>query len=102
GRRAGGGEAVRLLSVERLSVLFGGVAAVDDVGFDLHAGEILGLIGPNGSGKTTVLNLLSGFLAPRSGRVRMEGADITGLAADRLVRRGVLRMFQMSRVFARM
>ena len=91
-----------LLTVEHLSVHFGGVAAVDDVSFDLRAGEILGLIGPNGSGKTTVLNLLSGFLAPRSGRVQMEGVDITGLAANRLAQRGVLRMFQMTRVFARM
>jgi len=83
-------------------VHFGGVAAVDDVSFELRAGEILGLIGPNGSGKTTVLNLLSGFLAPRSGRVRLEGADITGLPANRLAQRGVLRMFQMTRVFSRM
>jgi ABC-type branched-subunit amino acid transport system ATPase component len=91
-----------LLSVEQLSVHFGGIAAVDDVSFDLRAGEILGLIGPNGSGKTTVLNLLSGFLAPRSGRVRLGDDDITGLSADRLARRGVLRMFQMTRVFPRM
>ena len=91
-----------LLTVEHLSVQFGGVAAVDDVSFDLRAGEILGLIGPNGSGKTTVLNLLSGFLAPRAGRVQMEGVDITGLPANRLAQRGVLRMFQMTRVFSRM
>lgn len=91
-----------LLSVHNLTVHFGGVAAVDDVSFDLRAGEILGLIGPNGSGKTTVLNLLSGFLAPRSGRVRMGDDDITGLSANRLAQRGVLRMFQMTRVFSRM
>ena len=91
-----------LLSIEKLSVHFGGVAAVDDVSFDVREGEVCGLIGPNGSGKTTVLNLLSGYLAPRAGRVRMQGDDITGLAPDRLARRGVLRMFQMTRVFARM
>ena len=91
-----------LLVVEHLAVHFGGVRAVDDVSFDLRAGEILGLIGPNGSGKTTVLNLLSGFLAPHAGRVRMGDDDITGLAPDRLARRGVLRMFQTTRVFARM
>ena len=91
-----------LLSIERLAVHFGGVAAVDDVSFDVRRGEICGLIGPNGSGKTTLLNMLSGYLAPRSGRVRMEGEDITGLATDRLARRGVLRMFQMTRVFSRM
>ncbi len=91
-----------LLSVHSLLVRFGGLAAVDDVSFDLRAGEILGLIGPNGSGKTTVLNLLSGYLAPLSGRVRMGDDDITGMAPDRLAQRGVLRMFQMTRVFARM
>lgn len=91
-----------LLTIEGLLRRFGGVAAVDDVSFDLREGEILGLIGPNGSGKTTVLNMLSGFLAPHAGRVRMRGQDITGLAPDRLAQRGVLRMFQMTRVFARM
>jgi len=91
-----------LLSVEHLAVHFGGVRAVDDVSFGVRQGETLGLIGPNGSGKTTVLNLLSGFIAPHAGHVRMGGEDITGLAADRLARRGVLRMFQMTRVFARM
>jgi ABC-type branched-subunit amino acid transport system ATPase component len=91
-----------LLAVEGLHRHFGGVAAVDAVSFELREGEILGLIGPNGSGKTTVLNMLSGFLAPHAGRVRMRGDDITGLQPDRLARRGVLRMFQMTRVFARM
>ena len=91
-----------LLTIEGLFRHFGGVTAVDDVSFDLRQGEILGLIGPNGSGKTTVLNMLSGFLAPHAGRVRMRDEDITGLPPDRLAQRGVLRMFQMTRVFARM
>jgi ABC-type branched-subunit amino acid transport system ATPase component len=91
-----------LLAIENLAKHFGGVAAVDHVSFDVQQGEILGLIGPNGSGKTTVLNMLSGFLAPDSGQVRMQGEDITGLAPDRLAQRGVLRMFQMTRVFTRM
>lgn len=91
-----------LLSVRNLKVQFGGVAAVDDVSFELRQGEIFGLIGPNGSGKTTVLNLLSGFLAPRSGRVRMDEVDVTGWSAHRLAQRGVLRMFQMTRIFSRM
>lgn len=90
-----------LLAIEDLTIHFGGVAAVDHVGFDVREGEILGLIGPNGSGKTTVLNMLSGFLQPDAGRVRMRGEDITGMPADRLARRGVLRMFQMTRVFTR-
>jgi ABC-type branched-subunit amino acid transport system ATPase component len=90
-----------LLAVEGLAKSFGGVAAVDRVAFDVRAGEVLGLIGPNGSGKTTVLNMLSGFLAPDAGRVTMQGSDITGMRPDRLARRGVLRMFQMTRVFTR-
>ena len=91
-----------LLAIEGLSAHFGGVAAVDNVSFDVQQGEILGLIGPNGSGKTTVLNLLSGFLPPAAGQVRMRGETITGMSPDRLAQRGVLRMFQMSRVFGRM
>jgi ABC-type branched-subunit amino acid transport system ATPase component len=91
-----------LLAIEGLFVHFGGVAAVDNVSFDVRQGEILGLIGPNGSGKTTVLNLLSGFLAPDAGRVRMGDEDITGMLPARLAQRGVLRMFQMTRVFPRM
>jgi ABC-type branched-subunit amino acid transport system ATPase component len=91
-----------LLKVEGLFKHFGGVAAVDNVSFELKQGEILGLIGPNGSGKTTVLNLLSGFLPPDAGKVRMGEQDITGMAPDRLAQRGVLRMFQMTRVFTRM
>lgn len=75
-----------LLTVEHLSVHFGGVAAVDDVNFEVRPGEILGLIGPNGSGKTTVLNLLSGFLAPHAGRVRMGADDVTGMPPARLAR----------------
>jgi len=91
-----------LLSIEGLYRHFGGVAAVDNVSFDLREGEILGLIGPNGSGKTTVLNMLSGFLPPNAGKVAMRGEDITGMPPDRLAQRGVLRMFQMTRVFSRM
>ncbi|MFL6693454.1 MAG: ABC transporter ATP-binding protein [Ramlibacter sp.] len=91
-----------LLSIDHLAVRFGGVAAVDDVSFEVRQGEILGLIGPNGSGKTTVLNLLSGFIAPHAGKVRMGTEDITGMPSAKLARRGVLRMFQMTRVFSRM
>ena len=93
---------MNLLTIEGLFVHFGGVAAVDNVSFDVRQGEILGLIGPNGSGKTTVLNLLSGFLAPHAGHVRMRDEDVTGMSPSRLAQRGVLRMFQMTRVFTRM
>jgi branched-chain amino acid transport system ATP-binding protein len=90
-----------LLQTEGLTKHFGGVAAVDGLSFEVVEGEILGLIGPNGSGKTTALNLLSGFLAPESGRVRLAGEDVTGASAVALARRGLLRMFQMTRVFPR-
>jgi branched-chain amino acid transport system ATP-binding protein len=90
-----------LLRTEGLARRFGGVAAVEDLSFAVEEGEILGLIGPNGSGKTTALNMLSGFLAPDAGRVWLAGEEVTGEPPVRLARRGLLRMFQMTRVFAR-
>jgi branched-chain amino acid transport system ATP-binding protein len=88
-----------LLTITGLSKRFGGVAAVDDVSFAVEKGEILGLIGPNGSGKTTVLNMLSGFLRPDAGEVHFAGEEVTRLSTVELARRGLLRMFQMTRVF---
>ena len=90
-----------LLRTEGLTKHFGGVAAVDGLSFEVAEGEIHGLIGPNGSGKTTALNLLSGFLAPERGRVWLAGEDVTGASTVALARRGLLRMFQMTRVFPR-
>jgi ABC-type branched-subunit amino acid transport system ATPase component len=80
---------------------FGGVTAVNDVSFAVEEGEILGLIGPNGSGKTTVLNMLSGFLQPDAGEVVFAEENVTRLTTVELARRGLLRMFQMTRVFGR-
>jgi len=90
-----------LLKTEGLSKHFGGVAAVDGAAFEVRQGEILGLIGPNGSGKTTALNMLSGFLPPDTGKVWLADQDVTGLSPVQLARRGLLRMFQMTRVFTR-
>ncbi|HEX4943663.1 MAG TPA: ATP-binding cassette domain-containing protein [Usitatibacteraceae bacterium] len=90
-----------LLRMQGLTRHFGGVAAVEDLTFAVESGEILGLIGPNGSGKTTALNMLSGFLEPDRGEVWLDGEAVTGMTTVRLARRGLLRMFQMSRVFAR-
>jgi branched-chain amino acid transport system permease protein len=90
---------VSLMSVEHLSVHFGGVAAVDDVGFDLRAGEILGLIGPNGSGKTTLLNVVSGVYPPTGGRILFHDEEIGGRAPHRVARLGLARTFQNIRLF---
>ena len=90
-----------LLAASGLTKHFGGVAAAADVALAVEEGEILGLIGPNGSGKTTVLNMLSGFLAADAGRVWLADEEVTGMKPAALARRGLLRMFQMTRVFPR-
>ena len=90
------------LSIDSVSKFFGGHKALDDVTFSVNEGELVGLIGPNGSGKTTLLNILSGYLSADSGDVVLDGRPITGLRPEALARRGVLRMFQLTRVFPRM
>ena len=90
------------LSIQSVAKHFGGLKAVDNASFDIEEGELVGLIGPNGSGKTTLLNMLSGHLVPDGGRVLLGGEPIQGLKPERLARRGVLRMFQLTRVFRRM
>ncbi|MBC8417388.1 MAG: ABC transporter ATP-binding protein [Desulfobacterales bacterium] len=88
-----------LLKVSSLSKKFGGVLAVNSVDFELTEGELLGLIGPNGSGKTTVVNLLTGFVKPTTGEVCYKGRDITGWPPYKIVRLGIARTFQMVRPF---
>lgn len=83
-----------LLVVEGISKSFGGVKAVDDVSFTIGRGEIIGLIGPNGSGKTTVINLISGFYSTDSGAIRLDGVKLVGLPAYRIAQIGVARTFQ--------
>jgi branched-chain amino acid transport system ATP-binding protein len=80
-----------LLEVTGLSRRFGGLLAVDTLGFSVARGEIVGLLGPNGSGKTTVLNLLSGMLRPDSGTVAFRGHAIAGKPAHRIARLGMAR-----------
>jgi len=78
---------------------FGGLVALDNVDFELFAGEILGLVGPNGSGKTTLLNVITGCYRPTSGCIRHRGEDITGQSPDKICRRGIARTFQVVRPF---
>ena len=87
-----------VLSVDHARKQFGGLVAVNDVSFDVREGEVLGLIGPNGSGKTTMLNLISGALPPTGGEIRLKGERISGHPAHHIARRGVARTFQLVRV----
>lgn len=91
-----------MLQVKGLRKAFGGLVAVDGLGFEVAAGEILGLLGPNGSGKTTAMNLISGALRPDAGSVRLEGVETAGLPAHRIARLGVARTFQLVRVLPSM
>jgi len=88
-----------LLEVEGLSVRFGGLRAVRELTFSVERGEILGLIGPYGAGKTTVFNLVTGFVRPSAGVVRLEGRPLTGLRPHAVVRRGAARTFQIVKPF---
>jgi ABC-type branched-subunit amino acid transport system ATPase component len=87
-----------LLDVAGVSRRFGGLQAVDNVSFAVMPGEITGLLGPNGSGKTTVLNLISGALKPHAGSIRLRGLAIESLAPHRVARLGIARTFQLVRV----
>jgi branched-chain amino acid transport system ATP-binding protein len=88
-----------LLSVERLTKTFAGLAALQDVSFELEQGGIYGLIGPNGAGKTTLLAVLAGALRPTAGRVVFEERDRTGAPAFAAVRHGIVRTHQVPRPF---
>jgi branched-chain amino acid transport system ATP-binding protein len=85
------------LAVSGLTKRFGGLVAVKDIGFDIRAGEILGLIGPNGSGKSTVMKLIMGIERPNAGSVKLDGDEIAGWPSHRIARAGVGIVFQHSR-----
>jgi len=91
-----------MLAVSGLSKRFGGFLAVNQVSFELKAGEILGLIGPNGSGKSTTFNLIAGMLRPTGGSIQFNGKEIGGLPAHRICRLGVGRTFQIPRPFRKL
>lgn len=88
-----------ILTVIDLAKHFGGVQAVNGLNFELEKGELLGLIGPNGSGKTTIVNLITGFIKPTTGKILYRNRDITGWPSYKIVRLGIARTFQMVRPF---
>jgi branched-chain amino acid transport system ATP-binding protein len=88
-----------LLNVTGLVKRFGGFSALDGLSFHVVPGEILGLVGPNGSGKTTAINVISGLYAPDGGEVTFDGASIGGVASHRLVHNGINRTFQVPKPF---
>jgi len=90
------------LDIEHLTMQFGGVVAVNDVTMSVKQGEIHGLIGPNGSGKTTIFNVVSGYYKPTSGKVSFEGQTTSGLPAHQITAKGFARTFQNLRLFASM
>ncbi len=88
-----------LLTVHDLNMSFGGFDAVKGLSFNLLTGEIMGLVGPNGAGKTTTFNLISGFIKPTSGQVKFNGQDITNLSPDKSASMGLVRTFQLNKLF---
>jgi len=91
-----------LLDLSGVSKHFGGLEANRDVSFTVEEGQIVGLIGPNGAGKTTLFNCISGFFPPSSGTIQLAGQDIGGWSAERVLRAGLARTFQVVRTFAEM
>ena len=88
-----------MIRVTDLHKRFGGVHAVDGASIEIKTGTITGLIGPNGAGKTTLFNVIAGAFPPTSGKVELDGEDITGLAAHELFGKGLLRTFQIAHEF---
>ncbi|ARE38443.1 Branched-chain amino acid transport ATP-binding protein [Rhodovulum sp. P5] len=91
-----------MIQVENLHKHFGGFHAVDGTSIEIATGSITGLIGPNGAGKSTLFNVIAGVLPPTSGRVTMDGEDITGLPPHELFHKGLLRTFQIAHEFSSM
>lgn len=91
-----------LVSLQDVTMRFGGLKALDSVSFDIRRGEILGLIGPNGAGKTTCFNAMTGVYAPTSGRVVFDGTVLRRMKRNKITRLGIARTFQNIRLFASM
>ncbi len=91
-----------MLKLENLSKTFGGLTALSGISFSIRQGDITGIIGPNGAGKTTLFNIITGLYTATSGSVFLEGRNITGYAAERLARLGLVRTFQNMELFSHM
>lgn len=91
-----------IIETKQLSKQFGGLIAVNNVDFSIEYGEVRGLIGPNGSGKTTLINLITGVYEPSSGKIFFDGNDITGRSPNKIAQLGMLRTFQIPRLFGSM
>ncbi len=92
----------KIIDVQNVTKRFGNVLAVDDCSLSVEEGSITGLIGPNGAGKTTLFNMAAGAFPPTSGRILLDGEDVTGLKAHELFSRGLLRTFQIAQDFSHM
>jgi branched-chain amino acid transport system ATP-binding protein len=88
-----------LLEIEGLGRSFGGVRAVDDIGFSVKQGELFGVIGPNGAGKTTLFNLITGLIPPDRGRIALQGTEVTRKRPEQIATLGVARTYQTIRLF---
>ena len=88
-----------ILQVKEVSKTFGGILALNRMSFDIHGGDVFGIIGPNGSGKTTVVNCITGFIKMTSGRVFFRGKDITGKPPHKIADMGITRTFQIMRPY---
>lgn len=91
-----------ILEVRDVTRRFGGLVAVNGVGFDVTERQVMGIIGPNGSGKTTMMNMISGVFPPSAGSIRLTGRELVGLPAHRIARLGVGRTFQLVRLLPEM
>jgi branched-chain amino acid transport system ATP-binding protein len=88
-------------SVDKLTISFGGLTAVNNVSFQVEKNNIFSIIGPNGSGKTTIFNLISGIYKPNEGRITLDGENLVGLTPDRIARKGIARTFQNIELFGK-
>lgn len=91
-----------MLELKGITQIFGGITALSDVSFSIHANQITGVIGPNGAGKTTLFNIVTGIYQQTSGQVIFEGKDISGIPVERLAAKGMVRTFQNIELFGQM